>query len=304
MIPVDPETLRFNAELEALLGEYPALTDLSPAEARRLREEGRSAFGPIVLSERAIERTVPGGEGPIRARVFLPDRAEGVYLHLHGGGWALGGIHHQDPRLEALSRACRLVVVSVDYRLAPEHPSPAGPDDCEAAARWLVENAGAEFGTDRILIGGESAGAHLSVVTMVRLRDRHGYDGFSAANLVYGAYDLRLTPSARNWGDRLLVLNTPIVRWFVDHFALGEDLTDPDLSPLFADLAGLPPALFTVGTEDPLLDDTLFMYERWRAAGNHAQLAVYPGGAHGFDAFPIALASRARKEMYRFLGEH
>lgn len=300
----DPETLRFNAELEVLLGEYPMLTDLSPAEARRLREEGRSAFGPIVLSERAIERTVPGGEGPIRARVFLPDRAEGVYLHFHGGGWVLGGIHHQDPRLEALSRACRLVVVSVDYRLAPEHPYPAGPDDCEAAARWLAENAGDEFGTDRILIGGESAGAHLSVVTMIRLRDRHGYNGFSAANLVYGAYDLRLTPSARNWGDRLLVLNTPIVGWFIDHFAPGEDLADPDLSPLFADLAGLPPALFTVGTEDPLLDDTLFMYERWRAAGNHAELAVYPGGAHGFDAFPIALASRARKEMYRFLSEH
>lgn len=299
--PIDDETAQFNQRLEELLLSYPLVTDLTPAEARRQREEGRSAFGPLVLSESAEEMTVAGATGPIRARVFRVPQPQGVYLHIHGGGWVLGGIHHQDPRLLALSQACRVAVVSIDYRLAPEHPYPAGPDDCEAAALWLVAHAGAELGSERLLIGGESAGAHLAVVTMLRLRDRHGLKPFAAANLVYGAYDLRLTPSARNWGDRLLVLNTPIIRWFAQHFASDADLTDADVSPLFANLAGLPPALFTVGTEDPLLDDSLFMHDRWLAAGNQAELAIYPGGAHGFDAFPLSIGRRSLDGMHRFL---
>jgi acetyl esterase/lipase len=301
---IDPEAAAFNLELEELLLTYPRLTDLTPAEARRQREEGRSAFGALVLSPEAEERTLPLQTGSRRARLFLPRDPRGVYLHLHGGGWVLGGIHHQDPRLSQLSEQTGLVVVSVDYRLAPEAPYPAGPDDCEAAAAWLVEHARAEFGTGNLYIGGESAGAHLAVVTMLRMRDRHGFTDWKGANLVYGVYDLRLTPSARHWGDRLLVLNTPIIGWFVEHFTPGADLAHPDVSPLFAPLAGLPPALFTVGTEDPLLDDSLFMYQRWLAAGNQAELAVYPGGAHGFDAFPIGIGRAALAAMHRFLKTH
>ena len=97
------------------------------------------------------------------------------------------------------------------------------------------------------------------------------------------------------------MLNTPITEYFVRSFAPSDRLEDPDVSPIFADLAGLPPALFTVGTEDPLFDDTQMMFDRWRAAGNQAELAVYPGGAHGFDAFPIALAEEALTRMYAFL---
>lgn len=295
---MDPETAEFNRRLEELLGEYPHLIDLQPEEARRQREEGRSAFGPVVRSDRATERTIPGG---LKLRVFDAETPAGVYLHIHGGGWVLGSTDHQDPRLDALSTRCNLTVVSVDYRLAPEYPYPAGPDDCEAAALWLVENVRSEFGASTILIGGESAGANLAVVTMLRLRDRHGYSGWAGANLVYGAYDLRLSPSARSWGERLLVLNTPIIKWFVDHYTGGDNLDDPDVSPVLADLHDLPHALFTVGTEDPLLDDTLFMHQLWEQAGNQAILAVYPGGAHGFDAFPIEIGRRALDGMYGFL---
>ncbi|MGH8958077.1 MAG: alpha/beta hydrolase [Acidimicrobiia bacterium] len=295
------ETTEFNRQLERLLAEYPRVDTIPAAEARREREEGRSAFGPLRLSERAVERTIETTVGPLRLRCFFPEKPRGAYLHIHGGGWMLGGIHHQDPRLERLSDICDLAVLSVDYRLAPEHPYPGAPDDCEAAALWLIENVATEFGTERLLIGGESAGAHLSVVTLLRLRDRHGLTPFAAANLVYGAYDLRLSESCKSWGDRLLVLNTPITEYFVRSFVTAERLEDPDVSPLLADLGGLPPALFTVGTEDPLFDDTQMMFERWRAAGNAAELAVYPGGAHGFDAFPIALAEEALTRMYAFL---
>jgi acetyl esterase len=295
------ETIEFNRQLEQLLSEYPRVDQISASQARTEREEGRSAFGQLRLSDRAVERSIKTEVGTLRIRCFLPERPRGAYLHIHGGGWVLGGIHHQDPRLERLSDTCGLAVLSVDYRLAPEHPYPAAPDDCEAAALWLAENTATEFGTDRLLIGGESAGAHLSVVTLLRLRDRHGMMPFGGANLVYGAYDLRLSQSCKAWGDRLLVLNTPITEYFVRSFAPSDRLEDPDVSPILADLAGLPQALFTVGTEDPLFDDTQVMFERWRAAGNGAELAVYPGGAHGFDAFPIALAEEALTRMYSFL---
>jgi acetyl esterase/lipase len=101
--------------------------------------------------------------------------------------------------LHTLATRAHLAVASVDYRLAPEHPFPAGPDDCEAAACWLVEHAQREFGTSRLLIGGESAGGHLSALTLLRMRDRHGAaDAFCGANLVFGAFDLGMTPSQRN----------------------------------------------------------------------------------------------------------
>lgn len=301
---IDPETRAFVEELERTLADLPPIHTLPPEVTRQAREEGRGIWGPIELVEEARTITIPGPGGDLPLRVFIPpEGARGVYLHLHGGGWVLGRAHHQDPRNWEIARTLRLAVVSVDYRLAPEHPYPAAPDDCEAAALWVLANGKREFGSDVLLIGGESAGAHLSVVTLLRLRDRHGYRGARAANLVYGVYDLRLTPSAATWGERPLVLTTPTMRWFADHFVPQEARTDPDVSPLFADLSGMPPALFTVGTLDPLLDDSLFMYARWVAAGNEAELAVYPGGVHGFNLFPTALARRANGRIDAFLAD-
>jgi acetyl esterase len=219
-----------------------------------------------------------------------------------GGGWVLGGADMQDPKLERIADNTGLAVVSVDYRLAPEHPYPAGPDDCEAAALWLARNAKAEFGADVLTIGGESAGGHLAAITLLRLRDRHGFTGFSGANLVYGAYDLSLTPSQRLFGNERLVLRTIDFVQFVNAFLpTVTDRRQPDISPLYAPLHHMPPALFTVGTADALLDDTLFMYARWLAAGNAAELAIYPGGAHGFTLFPSALADQAAARMDDFL---
>jgi acetyl esterase/lipase len=110
-----------------------------------------------------------------------------------------------------------------------------------------------------------------------------------------------MTPSVRRWGPRNLILSTPIVEQFADWFVPPALRADPDVSPLYADLRGLPPALFSVGTLDPLLDDSLFMAARWRAAGNRAELVVYPGGVHAFTAFPIPLATSANLRMLAFL---
>jgi acetyl esterase/lipase len=112
-----------------------------------------------------------------------------------------------------------------------------------------------------------------------------------------------MTPSARRWGDQRIVINTPELTFFAEHYALKERHRDPDVSPLYADLTGMPIALFSCGTLDPLLDDTLFMAARWQAAGSPAQLAIYPGAPHEFLNLsdPIAAASDARERMVGFI---
>lgn len=273
-----------------------------PAAIRQLRREGRGAFPAPVLSPRARTMTIDGPHGPIGLRIIAPDRPKGVYFHIHGGGWVLGSVDQQDPWLERFADRAGMACVSVDYRLAPEDPYPMGPDDCEAAALWIAREAKGLFGTDRMVIGGESAGAHLSVVTLLRLRDRHGIMPFRAANLHAGCYDLALSPSVRRWGAEKLVLNTRDIEMFVRHFLVrGGDVRDADVSPLHADLSGLPPALFTVGSRDPLVDDTLFMAPRWAAAGARADMEVYPGGCHVFIGFPGSNSDRCLARIEGFM---
>lgn len=298
---IHPNVSAFNIELEKLGAEAPAINAREPESIRAEREAGTGPAGPIIYSDMAEARTIETAIGGIPVRVFVPENVKGVYLHIHGGGWVIGRAHHQDQRLEDIAQECSTAVVSVDYRLAPEHPYPAGSDDCEAAALWLVENAKSEFGTDNIIIGGESAGGHLAVSTMLRMRDKHGYSEFIGANLLYGVYDLSMTPSQANWGDRILILSTPIMTWFYDHFVPEDLRRDPDVSPLYADLTGLPPALFTIGTLDMLLDDTLFMHARWGAAGIESTLEVYPGAVHGFNGFPTDQAQQANTRINEFI---
>jgi acetyl esterase len=298
---VDAETRALNAEIVAKLKALPDPWSFPVALVRERRRQGLGPFPPMPQSKRARSLTVAGPAGPIALRVIAPDRPRGVYLHIHGGGWTWGAPDEQDPWLERLGDRCGLACVSVRYRLAPEHPYPAAPDDCEAAALWLVREGAALFGTDRFAIGGESAGAHLSATTLLRLRDRHGLTPFRAANLFAGCFDLALTPSAANWGVEKLVLNTRDIRIFAQNYCGGADRRDPDVSPLHGDLRGLPPALFSIGTCDPLLDDSLFMAARWSAAGNPAELAVWPGGAHVFIRFAGAMPERALARIDAFL---
>ncbi len=262
---------------------------------------------PVFLANaRTIEIAGPGG--PLPLRIVAPDREPtGAFLHIHGGGWTLGGNDLQDPRLDRLARETGLTVVSVGYRLAPENPYPAAPDDCETAALWLLgDEATATLGrVGALAIGGDSAGGHLAAVTLLRLRDRHGITGaFEAAVLQYGDFDLSMTPSQRLWGERNLVLSEPILNWFADQFLPMHDREqrrDPDISPLFAGLSDMPPAIFTVGTQDALLDDTLFMEARWRAAGHATELRIWPEAPHGFISLPMSVADAAQSAEYDFL---
>jgi acetyl esterase/lipase len=300
------ETLAFNEQLYALLEGIPGVEAVPPEVTRRARYEGRSIFPAPIFLDEARWVDVPSRGGGLRVRVFAPDaETRGVYLHIHGGGWTIGAPDLHDGDLSRVARETGLVVASPEYRLAPEHPYPAAPDDCEDVALWLLERGAAELGAPPALsIGGESAGAHLAAVTILRLRDRHGApDAFRAANLVYGAYDLNGTPSRWLLADAA-VLTDAGMTWFTDNFLPEHPVgrrRDPDISPLYADLRGLPRALFTVGTADPLLDDTLFMAARWSVAGNDADLRVYADGVHGFNAFPIGIGIAANDAQLEFL---
>lgn len=300
---ISDETRKVNETVLSLINATPDPWSVEPRFIRAARVAGRGPFGPVVLSARAETIKIPGPHGDIPLRILKPDgAAKGVYFHIHGGGWVLGAADQQDPWLERIVVNCGYVVVSVEYRLAPEFPYPMGPNDCEAAALWLSGNARSQFGTSLLTIGGESAGAQLSVVTLLRLRDRHGLKPFSGAVLTAGCYDLGLTPSAKAFGLTRLVLSTRDIEMFVRHFLVrGGSVEDPDVSPLKAELHDLPRALFTVGTRDALLDDTLFMAMRWMAAGSPAEMEIYPGGAHVFQRFPGALAEANLQRIDAFL---
>jgi acetyl esterase len=299
---VAEQTRAFNQTLDETLATVPQHHEVDdPPAIRAARARGDGPFPAYVRLKEGEDRTIPVRAGAVPVRVFTPPVVRGVHLHMHGGGWTLGTAAGQDAILWRLAQGAEVAVVSVEYRLAPEHPFPAGPDDCEDAARWLIAAAPREFGTDRLTIGGESAGAHLAALTLLRLGPLVG--AFRGAQLTFGAFDLSMTPSTRLWGERNLVLSTPVMRWFIDQFLPGmspEERRDPGISPLYADLTGMPHARFVVGTEDPLLDDTLFMAARWQAAGNGMSLEVVAEALHGFPQFPITVAERelAAQEEY------
>ncbi|MEO3826271.1 alpha/beta hydrolase [Actinomadura sp. B10D3] len=203
----------------------------------------------------------------------------------------------EDERLTALADGCGVVVASVAYRLAPEDPYPAALDDVTDALAWATLKGRGEYRVQRVLVAGESAGANLAVAAMVRLRDRLGSVAVDGAALAYGFFDLRLTRSARRMPRPFLGLDAATLTWFRAQYAAAEAVSNPELSPVLADLSRLPPALMVVGTADPLRDDSVLLAGRWRAAGNAARLHLVPGGAHGCDLLPFD--SPAARELVR-----
>jgi acetyl esterase/lipase len=300
---VSAETRAANEAFRKLLEGAPDWWDIGAQAFRDARAKGGGPFPPIVKSDKARTLLIDGKGGhKVALRVIAPERPRGVYLQMHGGGLVFGAADQQDLMLERIVQNTGMACASVEYRLAPENPYPAAWDDCEAAAVWLAKNAKAEFGTDVLTIGGESAGATLAAATLLRMRDRHGFTGFRRAILSYGNYDTSMTPSQTLTPERGLLVGKLSIRKFTEaYLPKGVDPRDPDVSALYADLRKMPPALFTVGTLDPLLDDTLFMYARWIAAGNEAELAIYPGAPHAFNLFPMPLGEPANARCDAFL---
>jgi acetyl esterase/lipase len=260
--------------------------------------------GPYVALQE--DRTIPGPGGEIPIRVYVPDAPRGAYLFIHGGGWVIGSHIAGDPALRRVANEANVAVISVGYRLAPEHPYPAGLNDCVAASVWLEENA-ASLGCSEpsaLAIGGESAGANLAAATLLWRRDNM-MAPYRAAVLTYGVfsatYDL---PSMKAMWDRKLVLSGPIMEYFSRSYLGDRDRNHPYISPLFADLKGMPPAIFSVGTLDHLYSDTMLMSEAWTKAGAEAAVHAYTDAPHGFNNMPLPMAKEANTRTIEFLRAH
>lgn len=288
---VTPETNAFNAHGARLMAGQPGIWDIGVAAIR-----AAGLMPRLPPSPRAINRSIDG----VPVHIVPANSPRGVYLHIHGGALIMGSAAGQDPMLERIAGQVGMTCVSIDYRLAPAHPYPAAWDDCEKVALWLAQHAKAEFGAEALLIGGESIGATLAVPTLIRLRDRHGFAGFRGANLTFGTYDAGMTPSQRNARQGVVRMHD-IARNLAAYCPDPQQLRNPEISSLYADLRHLPPALFTVGTLDAFLDDSMFMYCRWLSAGNRAEIAVWPGADHAFTDMPHPLAAPANARIDRFL---
>jgi len=250
---------------------------------------------------------INGPNGKIGLRIFRPQKITAVYLDIHGGGNLWGSARGDDSLNDVMARTCNVAVVSVDYHLAPEYPYPAQLVDCRTAVKWLLQTANATFGTDKIFIGGVSAGAQNTAATILFVRDSlKAINRVLGVGLHYGIYDLSRTPSHRLATDHTPVLNKgnleEIMKAAYGQFTI-EQLKSLELSPLYADLKDLPPAFLMCGTADAFIDDTNFMEARWRMAGNKTFLALFPEAAHGFNGSALKIGEIANNLYFDWVKE-
>lgn len=266
------------------MAQYPPNAALSPEGARRLGEERRpDADGDAVADVQDL--LIPGPAGDLPARVYRPgkDGPYPVVVYFHGGGWVVGSRDSHDPLCRTLTNACGAVVLSVDYRLAPEHPFPAPLEDCYAATEWAAEHADAVGGDpDRLAVAGDSAGGNLAACVALRARDRDGPDvGYQA--LIYPVTDSGLDyDSYEENAD--YPANRPGLAWCWEHYLAREvDAVHPYASPMHArDLSVLPPATVVTAGFDGLRDEGTAYADRLAGAGVPVDHRNYPDVTHGF----------------------
>jgi acetyl esterase len=290
-MPLDPPVAAV-LEMLANSGTPMSMVNGTPQEAREgFRTMTVGMRDPATLAQvRSVEdAAIPGPTGDIAIRTYRPDTDGPVptVVYFHGGGFVIGDLDTQDDHARLICRDVEAVVVSVDYRLAPEHPFPAGYEDCLAATRWAADNV-ADLGgdADRIAVAGDSAGGNLAAaVALTTTRD--GGPKLAAQLLLYPGVDFRedddLHPSRVENGEGLF-LTAEDMRWFRSQYLQAEgDSTDPRASVLLApDLTGLPPAVVGTGEYDPLRDEGEAYAKALESAGVKVVLRRYDGLIHGF----------------------
>jgi acetyl esterase/lipase len=248
-------------------------------------------LGAVARGVELSDETAAGAEGPLPVRVHRPHGGGTdplpLVVHFHGGGWTVGSLDASDWLCSNVAVALPAVVVSVDYRLAPDHRWPAAAEDCYAALVDLVDRAAA-LGADpaRVAVMGDSAGGNLAAVVSLMSRDRSG-PAIRFQGLVYPATDLTLGSPSIAQNAHAPILTQDDVVAFRDHYLGGQDPRQPYASPLHAaDHSGLPPALVQVAEHDPIRDDGVRYADALRAAGVPVRLTDYVGMPHGYLSFP------------------
>ena len=275
----------------------PPLNALTPEQARAGFAGLAALQGPPEPVAAVEDRAVPGPGGPIPVRVYKHATApnQPALVYFHGGGWVIMDIETHDSLCRALANAARCTVVSVDYRLAPEHKYPAAADDCYAATQWVAENA-ASLGVDaaRLAIAGDSAGGNLAAVVAQMARDKGGPAiVFQVLHCPVTNYDYD-TASYRDNADGYMLTRDAMV-WFWDHYLpTPADGRHPYASPMQGDAAGLPPALVQTGEFDPLRDEGAAHAAKLGDAGVPVTYHRYQGLIHdSFLFFGVVPGGRA-----------
>lgn len=267
----------------------PAYETLTPDEARAYYFAARVVTNPEPPELAEVqELAIPAPHGAIPARLYrplrLPDGPAPVLVFFHGGGWVIGNLDTHDIVCRKLAQEGELIVISVDYRLAPEHKFPAAVDDAMGAAQWVADNAAA-LGVDaaRLSVGGDSAGGNLAAVVALAARDGKG-PAIAGQVLIYPATDFSMSHPSHSEPETSVLLTHSVIRWFRDHY-LGSaaDVHDWRASPARAEtLAGLPPAYVLTAGADPLRDEGNDYALRLREAGVAVTYRHFPGQFHGF----------------------
>ncbi|HEX3952473.1 MAG TPA: alpha/beta hydrolase [Stellaceae bacterium] len=296
-MPVDPQ-------IQALLDKgtgVPATHTLPVAEARRLYEARIPLMAPAAAIGAVREQQIAGPDGPLRLRFYTPATPgpHPLVVFFHGSGFVLCSLDTHDGMCRNLCGGADCVIVSVDYRLAPEHKFPAPLDDCIVATRWAIEHA-ATFGADasRTVLAGDSAGGNLAAAAALRLRDEGG-PSLAGQLLIYPVTDYH-TPGTPSYVENAdgYGLTRDTMEWFWGHYlAAPADAANPYAAPLrAADFSRLPPALIQTAEYDPLRDEGELYAERLRAAGVPVDMTRWPGMNHGF-LFWVGVVDRAGEAM-------
>ncbi len=309
-MPLDPAA---KALMDAMDQAFPQVETMTGAEARAhvKRMVASLATDPEPVA-RVENRSVPGPDGPVPVRIYWPQTAPPAPLpalvYFHGGGWVICDLDTHDPTCRAITNNVGCVVVSVDYRLAPEHKFPAAAEDAYTATLWAAGNA-TDLGVDatRIAVGGDSAGGNLTAAVALMARDRHAPE-LVFQLMVYPVTDIVAmdTPSHRDNGEGYF-LTTAAMEWYRRQYLTDlSEASHPYASPLHADdLSGLPPALVITAELDPLRDEGEAYASRLRASGVSAVASRYDGVFHGFFSLGTLLdaAKQANEEAYAALRE-
>ncbi len=288
-MPLDPQA----KQVLDLINAAPSFDlEADPSEARAFFAQMNIPDASVALA-RTEDLAIPGPTGEIPVRLYAPE-ADGplpVLVYFHGGGFVIGDLDTHDGTCRELARGAECMVVSVDYRLAPEHPFPAAPEDCYAATTWLSEHA-ADWGGDpaRLAVGGDSAGGNLAAVVALMARNRGG-PALRHQLLIYPVTDCGFaTASYRENADGYM-LTRPLMEWFWNHYLADPDAGSNELaSPLRApNLADLPEATVITAEFDPLRDEGEAYAQRLSEAGVKTQLTRYDGVFHGFFGMGAAI---------------
>lgn len=276
-----PEVKKY---LEETAGQK-SIEQLTVEENRQRMRETIDVSGAPQAVAKVEEVTIPVEDGTIQLRIYTPE-GEGpfpVLVYFHGGGWVLGDLDVVDRPLRAITNLSGYLIVSVDYRLAPEHRFPTAPLDCYAAVKWVAESITAYNGNpDILVVGGDSAGGNLAAVVTLMAREKQGPD-ISYQILIYPGTDFSEPKPSYEENGEGYGFTKKAIEWYSHHYLRDDERTNPLASPLLAaSHAGLPPALVITAEYDPYRDEGELYAARLQEEGVPVEVTRYEGMIHGF----------------------